>query len=79
MEAPDVYLQRNLSCEELDSDDLDGGLNLSDQEDFGTRAHYKAEKKQRRKKRGKAKANKYHQEADTNVFQVSLACLKNDV
>lgn len=25
-------MDRNLSCEEMDSDDLDGGLNLSDDE-----------------------------------------------
>lgn len=28
-----AQLDRNLSCEEMDSDDLEGGLNLSDCED----------------------------------------------
>ena len=29
----EVYLQRNLSCEYIDNDDLDGELNMSDDED----------------------------------------------
>lgn len=28
----EVYLQRNLSCEEVDSDDLEGDMNMSDDE-----------------------------------------------
>jgi hypothetical protein len=27
-----VYLQRNMSCEEVDSDDLEGDMNYSDDE-----------------------------------------------
>jgi len=28
-----AYLERNLSCEECDSDDLEGDINMSDDED----------------------------------------------
>lgn len=70
-------IERNLSCEELDSDDLDGDMNLSDEENHQRNA-LKQKNKMRRQKKGKKEANKYHQEADTNVFQVSLACLQDD-
>ena len=36
-------LDRNLSCEEMDSDDLGGDLNLSDQEDGAMRRGMKRE------------------------------------
>lgn len=72
------YLHRNLSCEQVDSDDLSGDLNLSDQED-NDRAHVKQVKQQKRLKRGaKAKAHTYNMEVDTNVFQISLSCLKEN-
>ena len=39
------YLERNLSAESLDSDDLDGEMNLSDSDDAGKkRAEFKAKK-----------------------------------
>lgn len=64
-----------------DSDDLEGELNLSDCEDNSSiRQEIKKSKKNERKKKGKnKKANKYVVEVDTNVFQVSLACLKDNV
>jgi hypothetical protein len=75
------YQHRNISAEMCDSDDLAGDLNLSDCEDnSNVRQEIKKSKKNERKKKGKnKKANKYVVEVDTNVFQVSLACLKNDV
>ena len=29
----EAYLNRNISCEEVDDDDLEGGMNYSDDED----------------------------------------------
>jgi hypothetical protein len=51
----EVYLQRNCSAQECDSDDLEGDLNLSDVEDNG-RQFIKEQKKQQRLVFGKAKA-----------------------
>jgi len=72
-------MQRNLSAAACDSDDLAGDLNLSDQEDNAVqRGQIKSANKKIRQKKGK-KANKYHVEVDTNVFEVKLACLKDNV
>jgi len=75
----EVYMQRNLSAASCDSDDLAGDLNLSDQEDNSVqREQIKEVNKKIRQEKGK-KANKYHVEVDTNVFEVKLACLKDNV
>ena len=76
----EVYMQRNMSAQECDSDDLAGELNLSDCEDDNlvSRQQIKQENKKIRQKKGK-KANKYVVEVDTNVFEVKLACLKENV
>lgn len=66
--------ERRASECEVDSDDLDGELNLSDCEN-GEIERVKFKSKRREKK--KRSANKYIVEADTNIFQVSLSCLKN--
>jgi Sec23/Sec24 zinc finger len=59
---------------ECDSDDLDGDLNLSDSENGSSkRASFKRQRRQKKKR----DANKYAVEADTNIFQISLSCLKN--
>jgi len=72
-------MARNLSAAECDSDDLAGDLNLIDQEDNSNqRAQIKSVNKKIRQKKGK-KANKYHVEVDTNVFEVKLACLRENV
>jgi hypothetical protein len=66
--------QAYLSCEEVDSDDLDGDLNLSDNEEM-------VEARQKRKKRREAKGkktHKYRQEIDTNVFKISFGNLGSD-
>ena len=69
-------MDRNLSCEEMDSDDLGGGLNLSDCEDGanerGWRREFKANKRAVNKEK---KAKVFRQEFDTNVFEVALNCL----
>lgn len=76
----EVYMQRNMSCESVDDDDLYGDLNMSDDEDMQVqRKVMKKEKKKERKQRGeKGKANKHHVEVDTNVFQVNLDSLKTN-
>lgn len=70
-------MDRNLSCEEMDSDDLGGDLNLSDseggQEERVIRRNYKAQKRATRNE----SVNKYRHEFDTNVFEVALDCLAN--
>ena len=71
-------LDRNLSCEEMDSDDLGGDLNLSDQEDGAMRRGMKREiQAVRRTDNRIGKAHKYRAEFDTNVFEVALNCLTN--
>ena len=69
-------MDRNLSCEEMDSDDLGGDLNLSDAEDGAVRRGvWKSHKKQKRAVAREANAGVYRQEFDTNVFEVALDCL----
>ena len=59
-------LERKNSFNEVDSDDLDGELNLSDSEDGAMkRANFKMQKRQKKKDK---KARKYVVEADTNIF-----------
>jgi hypothetical protein len=57
--------ERNNSCNEVDSDDLDGELNLSDCEDGSNR---RVDFKSQRRAKKKREANKYVVEADTNIF-----------
>lgn len=55
---------RNSACE-VDSDDLDGELNLSDCEDGeNERVKFKSQRREKKKR----SANKYIVEADTNIF-----------
>lgn len=70
-----LAMDRNLSCEEMDSDDLGGDLNLSDREDGGeVRGQWKTSKARKRATTNQA-AGVYRQEFDTNVFEVALDCL----
>jgi hypothetical protein len=49
-----VYLQRNISCEEVDSDDLEGDMNYSDDESNARqRVEMKKIKRKQRKQGGK--------------------------
>lgn len=63
----------------MNSDDLGGDLNLSDQEDGANervfRREYKSKKRAIAPK--KEKTQVYRQEFDTNVFEVALSCLAN--
>lgn len=62
------------SMEMIDSDSLDGDLNLSDCEDFGSfRLRNKKEKKVRRR----GQARQFQQELDTNVFKIGFATLQD--
>ncbi len=72
-------MDRNLSCEEMDSDDLGGDLNLSDREDGADERMFRKEyKASKRASNIQEKAvNKYALEFDTNVFEVTLDCLAN--
>ena len=71
-----LELDRNLSCEEMDSDDLGGDLNLSDCEDGSNERHFRRQfKKNKRAAGAERSANNYAQEFDTNVFEVKLDCL----
>ena len=66
--------QLNRSCEAVHSDDLEGGLNYSDEEpDMMKKQELLQEKKQKRK--GKAPAKVYKQEVDTNVFRIGMSTI----
>jgi len=67
-------MDRNLSCDEMDSDDLDGDLNLSDEEGG---AATRSKIKQRSAPEAKKDRQQYAIEFDTNVFKVALECLQN--
>lgn len=73
----EVYMMRNVSCEEVDSDDLEGDMNYSDDESNARQRveMKKINRKQRKQGGKKAKASKYYVEVDTNVYQISLDCL----
>lgn len=67
---------RNCSAEEMDSDDLGGGLNLSDCEDGSDmRGNWRAVQSSKRAAPNMKKANVYRQEFDTNVFEVKFDIL----
>ena len=72
------YMKVNISACELDSDDLEGDMNASD-DDGHFRVHAKAVKSAARVGSKKKEANKYAVEVDTNVFQVNMECLKKNV
>lgn len=63
------------SAEEMDSDDLGGGLNLSDDESGVQQRQQRKEFKSRRRAEKQESAHVYRQEFDTNVFEVKLDCL----
>ena len=69
----DDEIDRNLSAEELDSDELDGELNLSDEDNGGS---VRANLRRRTDTATKAKREKINVEFDTNVFKIALDCLQ---
>ena len=69
-------IDRNLSCDEMDSDDLDGDLNLSDEEGGeNKRAAFRAQLQSVAPPR--EDREQYNVEFDTNIFKVSLDCLES--
>ena len=66
----DEYEKQNRSCESVSSDELDGDLNLSDDEEKA-----KQFRKQNKAQRGTEQTRKFRQEIDTNVFKVNFASL----
>ena len=75
----EAYMERNNSACEMDEDDLEGDLNLSDDGEEGQqrRGFFKAELKNSRASKPSKKVRKFRQEFDTNVTQVSFKCLEN--
>ena len=69
----DDEIDRNLSAEELDSDELDGELNLSDEDNGGS---VRDNLRSRTDTATKAKREKINVEFDTNVFKIALDCLQ---
>lgn len=80
-----LAMNRNLSDIEMDNDDLDGDLNLSDDGGDQKRSMMRAQKQQKRATRAakpqlkvaKKKQQVFRQEFDTNVFEVALGCLEH--
>ena len=62
-----------MSAEELDSDELDGDLNLSDEDNGGA---VRANLRKRSDTAAKAKRSTINVEFDTNVFKIALDCLQ---
>ena len=65
-------MDKNLSAEELDSDELDGDLNLSDEDNGGS---IRENLRKRVDTASKAQREKIEVEFDTNIFKVGLDCL----
>ena len=70
-------MDKNLSAEELDSDELDGDLNLSDEEDGGARREEIRQQRAAEQEESAAPRERHNVEFDTNIFKVSLECLQN--
>ena len=70
-------MDKNLSAEELDSDELDGDLNLSDEEDGGARREEIRHQRAAEQEESAAPRERHNVEFDTNIFKVSLECLEN--
>jgi hypothetical protein len=74
-----LYMKRNLSAQECDSDDLEGDMNLSDDEGaVQSREVIKNQRKVERKQFNLKKANKYVIEVDTNITEITMDCLKTN-
>ena len=71
--SEEEYEMRNRSCQEVYSDELDGGLNLSEEEDCSQQRTAINQKKAMFKK---APARAFRQEIDTNIFKIEFNTLK---
>ena len=70
-----IEMDKNLSAEELDSDELDGDLNLSDEEDGSARREEIRQQRAAEQEESAAPRERHNVEFDTNIFKVSLECL----
>jgi hypothetical protein len=68
------YQRNNLSCEMVDSDELEGDLNLSECEDAEEVVNVRKEAKKKRRNKGR----KFQQEIDTNIFKIGFSTLKEN-
>ena len=67
-EERELYDQRNRSAEEVDSDELDGELNLSGDEGMDKAWDVRKEKQAQKAKFKRGAKRAYRQEIDTNIF-----------
>lgn len=63
-------MDRNLSCDEMDSDDLDGDLNLSDEDSGAATRGQIREARRAAPQQEEEDREQYQVEFDTNVFKV---------
>ena len=68
------YAENNRSCEMIDSDELEGELNLSECEEADEVLNVRQEAKKKRKNKGR----KFRQEVDTNIFKIAFSTLKQN-
>jgi len=73
----DEYEERNRSFAEVDSDELEGELALSEEENDYKREEVRSKAKKQKASWKKGPARKYRQEIDTNVFQIGFKTLKD--
>lgn len=71
--SDEAYEVRNRSYNEVHSDELDGGLNLSEEEDASAVRNVINSRKAAFKK---APARAFRQEIDTNIFKIEFSTLK---
>lgn len=70
-------IDRNLSCEEMDSDELDGDLNLSDDDSNGTDKRQQFKSSRMQAAAPQENREQFAVEFDTNIFKVQLDCLQS--
>lgn len=71
----DHLLEKQMSCEEVNSDELDGDLDLSDCESKAQA--FRISNKQRKMQTSSRPARVFRQEIDTNVFKIGFSTLKD--
>ena len=74
-EDSDNYDERNRSCEEVHSDELEGELQLSDCEDESRVKKFRAKKKYQKASYKQAPARLFRQEIDTNIYRIGFKTL----
>ena len=66
------------SVEDVDSDELDGDLNLSGEEDNSHVQEFRMQSKAKKMVESKRPARKFRQEIDTNIFKIEFSALKDN-